>query len=448
MAKKFLRAARTALVFVFLSFFLSACSAADLPLLGGLFKGGGGFSGKASLTYWGLFESPEVMKPLINDYQEKHTGVSVDYQQKSYSTLAQYKETLLNRFREGKGPDIARIHTSWLRDFQPFLAPLPAKVLSKEEFGRTFFPVVREGSSVGETILGLPLMYDGLMLVANKKLLGEAGVSLPRTWDEFRLSTVKLTKTDPQKRKITQSGAAFGAYSNVAHATDALNLMFLQSNLKIPADLGTQAAADALTFYTNFLTVDRVWDETFPNSIVSFARGQVAMIFVPSWRLLEIKNLNPAIEIQTGSVPQVPNLEGVTSNEVTLASFWVEVVGRDSKAKEAAFDFLKFLSGAEPLKKLYALAAQDRLFGEPYPRKDLADSLGNDPHLAALVGSADKARLVPFNDAAGDDLYVEALGAAINSVLRGGDPKQALANAKKTIEQLQVGSSPKPTAKK
>ena len=439
---------RTGFIFVFLTLFLSGCSAADIPLVGGLFKGSGGFSGNAQLSYWGLFEDGESLKPLINDYKEKHPSVEIDYQQKSYATLSQYKETLLNRFREGKGPDIARVHSTWIKDLQPFLAPLPSKVMSKEEYAKNFFPVIKESASVGENIYGLPLMYDGLLLVANKALLAEANISLPRTWDEFRQSAVRLTKTDPQTRKITQSGAAFGAYSNIPHAIDVLILMFLQSNLKVSADLSTQAAADALTFYTNFLSVDRVWDEAFPSSIVSFARGQTAMIFVPSWRILDIKNLNPALDIITGNVPQVPNLEGVTSNEMTLASSWVEVVSKDSKGKEAAFDFLKFISSPDQLRKIYALQGQNRTFGEPYPRPDLAEGLSSDPYLGPLMASATKAKSAPFNDAVGDDPYVEALGAAINAAVRGDDPKQALANAKKTIEQLQNSSAPQPTSKK
>ena len=281
-AVKFRKILKVSLIFTLTAVILSGCSAADIPLVGGLFKGSGGFSGKASLTYWGLFESPDSYKPLINDYKDKHQGVEIDYQQKSYSTLSQYKETLINRFREGKGPDIVRIHSSWLKDFQSFLAPLPIKVISKEDYSKSFFPVIKDGASVGDTIYGIPLMYDGLMLIANKKLLSEANITLPRTWDEFRQAVVRLTKTDPQTKKITQSGAALGSYGNIPHAVDILLLMFLQSNLKIPADLGTQAAADALTFYTNFITVDRVWDETFPSSIVSFARGQTAMIFSPS----------------------------------------------------------------------------------------------------------------------------------------------------------------------
>lgn len=447
-AVKFNKALKIGLVFTLTSVLLSGCSAADIPLIGGLFKGSTGFSGKAQLTYWGLFESPDSYKPLINDYKDKHQGVEIDYQQKSYSTLSQYKETLLNRFREGKGPDIVRIHSSWLRDFQPFLAPLPTKVISKDEYSKSFFPVIKDGSSVGDIIYGIPLMYDGLMLFANKKLLSEAAVTLPRTWDEFRQAVVRLSKIDPQTKKITQSGAALGSYSNIPHAVDILSLMFLQSNLRIPEDLGTQAAADALTFYTNFITIDRVWDETFPSSIVSFARGQTAMIISPSWRILDIKNLNPSIDIITGGVPQVPNLEGVTSNEVSLASFWIEVVSKDSKGKEAAFDFLKFLSSPDQLRKIYVLQSQNRTFGEPYPSKDAADGLSTDPYLAPLMSGAPRAKVAPFNDGVGDDPYVEAMGGAINSAVRGGDPKQALSNAKKTIEQLQSSNAPKPTTKK
>lgn len=441
------RILKSGFILVLLPFFLAGCSPADLPWVGGFLSGTGG-GDNASLIYWGLFEGPDSFNPLIADYKEKHPKITIDYQQKSYAGLAQYKESLINRLREGKGPDIFRIHASWLKDFQPYLAPLPSKVMGKDEYAQTFFPILKEAASVGETLYGFPLMYDGLVLVANKALLDEAAVSLPQTWDEFRQAAVRLTKVDDKSKKLVQAGVAFGAYGNIPHAVDVLSLMLLQSNLQIPNDLNTQAAADALTFYTNFLTIDRVWDETFPNAVVSFARRQTALIFVPIWRLLDIKNLNADIEMVVGPVPQIPSLEGMASSEIHLASVWIEVVAKDSKAKEVAFDFLKFLTSSDQMRKFYNLTGQNRAFGEPYSRQDLAKDLNSDPYLAALMGSAPKAKLASFNDAVGDDAYVEAFGGAINAVLRGGDPLQSLSNAKRAIEQLQSSRGAPPTSGK
>ena len=378
---------RSLIYLLIAGFLLTACS---LP---------GAGPSKAPLTYWGLFESPEVFKPVINDYVESHQNVTVDYSQKSYSTLAQYKETVLTRLKEGKAPDVMRVHASWVGQLAPYLYPLPSKVMSKEEFGSTFYPAAREALTVNGEIYGIPLQYEGLLLMANKKLLDDAGVAFPQTWEQFRDAVSKLTKVSVDSKKISQSGAAIGVSSNIPHAADILSLMFLQSGLKIPDDINTQSAVETLTFYNIFYRSDKVWDETLPPSTTAFSRGQVAFIFAPSWRILEIKNLNPGLDIQVGSVPQVTDLDGKVTNEVQLASFWVEVVPKSSKFKDTAYDFLKFAASADSLKKMYAIEASGRLFGEAYPRRDMASLLSTDPYLGPLVASAPKAKISPIVDA-------------------------------------------------
>lgn len=418
-------------------FLLTACS---LPGTG---------PGKQPLTYWGLFESPEVFKPVINDYTAQHQNVTVDYSQKSYSTLAQYKETVLTRLKEGKAPDIIRIHSSWIKQFAPYLYAIPAKVMSKDEFANTFYPSAREYLTINGETYGIPLEYDGLLLLANKQLLDDGGVVFPQTWEQFRDAASKLTKVSGEAKKISQAGAAIGVSSNIPHAADILSLMFLQSGLKIPDDINTQSAVETMTFYNIFFRSDKVWDESLPSSITAFSRGQVAFIFAPSWRILEIKNLNPTLNVQVGGVPQVTDIDGKVSSEVQLASFWVEVVPKSSKFKDAAFDFLKFAASPESLKKMYAIESTGRLFGEAYPRKDMATLLSTDPYLGPLVASAPKAKTSVIVDGSGNDEVVNALNKAISDGAGGADGKLALDNAKKNIDQLNSRPAPvTPTSKK
>lgn len=415
---------RRSIIYLFIAgFFLTACS---LP---------GAGPGKADLSYWGLFEGVDVFKPVINDYVEKHPNVTVDYTQRSYSTLAQYKETVLTRLREGKAPDIVRIHSSWIKQFSPYLYPLPQKVMTKDEFANTFYPAAREALTVNGEIYGIPLHYDGLLLLANKKLLDDDKVAFPTTWEEFRDAASKLTKVSGNAKKITQAGAAIGVASNISNASDILSLMFLQSGLKIPDDINTQSAVETLTFYNIFYKSDKVWDESLPVSTLAFSRGQVAFIFAPSWQIMEIKNLNPGLDIQVGSVPQVTDLNGKITSEVQLSSFWVEVVPKTSKFKDTAYDFLKFLASADSLKKMYAIEASGRLFGEAYPRSDMATLLLGDPYLGPLVSSAPKAHPAITVDTSGNDDLVNIINRAISDGAGGADGKVALDNAKKNIDQ-------------
>ncbi len=396
---------------------------------------------EVTLTYWGLFEPEEVFAPLIEDYQKLHPDVKIEYQQRAFSTLAQHKETLLTRFREGTGPDIAQIHNTWVPQFASELSPLPSSIMSSAEFATAFYLPAQNALSYQGQLYAIPLMYDGLMLFYNTEHFEEAGIEQPPSdWEEFRRRAVELTETDEETDKITQAGAAVGMASNISHFSDILGLMFAQSKIDFPAGLTSRGARDALTFYTNFVTKDKVWDASLPYSVHAFANGQVSMIFAPSWRVFDIKNLNPGLKFATTAVPQIPSLPKQEPTTVNWATFWAEAVNLDSENADEAWAFLKFLSEPENMRRLYAEEAKLREFGEPYSRVDLGDVLLTNDYLAPLIDGAPTATSFIVADASGNDVYVDAVAAAVNSVLQGKDIDQALETLKTTVERFgQVG---------
>ena len=223
---------------------------------------------QVELTYWGIFEPKEVFQPLIEEYQKIHPNVKINYEQRAYSTLAQHKETLLTRLREGTGPDIARIHNTWVPQFASELSPLPSDVMSAAEFGNNFYPPAQSTISYQNQLYAIPIMYDGLMLFYNTKHFEEAGITRPPTdWEEFRELALRLTKIDEEIKKITRAGAAMGMANNVAHFSDILGLMFAQSKISFPKDLASRGARDALVFSSFHLI-------SYPNNFPSRSSTQ------------------------------------------------------------------------------------------------------------------------------------------------------------------------------
>jgi multiple sugar transport system substrate-binding protein len=280
-------------------------------------------------------------------------------------------------------------------------------------------------------------MYDGLMLFYNTQHFAEIGLTNPPVdWEGFREAAVRLTKTDEETKKITRAGAALGTANNVAHFSDILGLMFAQSKISFPRDLTSAGARDALVFYTNFVTKDKVWEATFSNSVEAFAQGKVSMIFAPSWRVFDIQNLNPGLDFATAAVPQIPSLPQEGETVVNWASFWAEGVNLDSENAAAAWAFLKVLSEPENLRLLYSEEAKLREFGEPYSRKDLGSVLLTNDYLAPLIDGAPTATSSIITDASGNDVYVDAVAEAVNGLLQGKDVDQMLTTLKTTIERL------------
>jgi len=148
------------------------------------------------------------------------------------------------------------------------------------------------------------------------------------------------------------------------------------------------------------------------------------MILAPSWRAHEIAQLNPQLRFHIVPAPQ---LQG---NAVAWASYWVEGVSSRSPNQEAAWEFVKYMTSAEGATKLYTEASKSRLFGEPYARVELANSIAEDPYLGAFVKQAVYARSFPMASRTYDnglnDKLIQYATDAVNGMVTGGSPTQVL----------------------
>lgn len=336
---------------------------------------------QTTLQYWGLWEPSDVMKEVISEFEAKNPTIKVSYTQQSHRD---YRERLLTAIQNGTGPDLFRFHGSWVPMLKSVLDPIPASVVSASNFQEDYYKIATDQLVVSGQYVGLPLMYDGLVLYYNEDILATANVTPPKTWPELRSLAVKLTVNSSSG--IQRGGLAIGNASNVEHFSDILATLILQNggNFADPSSVETR---DALLFYTNFVLKDKVWDEKLPSSTVAFARGDVAMMFAPSWRAHEIKALNPALKFKTQVLPQLSSDE-----RISWGTYWAEGINAQSKNKQAAATFLAYLNSDEVLERFYSSASKVRAFGEPYAKVSLAEKLSADPVVSAVLEDAPYAR--------------------------------------------------------
>jgi multiple sugar transport system substrate-binding protein len=373
------------------------------------------------------------LEEVINEYEQQNPGIQIDYRVQSHQD---YRERLQTAIASGNGPDIFRFHASWVPMLSGDLAVLPASVMSAQEFQNTFYPVAAQQLQVEGRIVGLPLMYDGLMLYYNTEILQTAGVEPPTTWSELKQLASELTvpaqRAERRSGNIQRSGLAIGNATNVDHFSDILALLILQ-NGGDPAEPAFTEVRDTLVFYTNFVAEDLVWNSNLPSSTIAFARGDAAMMFAPSWRAHQIMELNPELNFATAPLPQL------SEEVVTWANYWAEGVNERSQNKTEAWNFLNYLTSSEVMKRLYSAQSQVRAFGEPYSRTDLAAELQDDPYVAAVLQDAPNAKgwyvSSDTHDNGLNDNIIGYYQAAVNAVLAGEDIDDVLLTLEKGVKQ-------------
>lgn len=348
----------------------------------------GGVGGSGHIVWWGLWEDSSLVQPLIDEYQAANPGITIEYVK---NDKQDYRERLMSALAKGEGPDVFRIHNSWIPMFRQELSALPSSIMSSQEFGSTFYPVASDDLIGVNGPYAIPLEYDGLAMFVNTEIFTTYGATIPTDWNDLRVTAKALTIKD-ERGVITQSGAAIGTTANVDHWPEIVALLMLQNgaNPNLPSDTAGRGA-QALSFYKQFAATDQVWDDTLPESTVAFATGRVGMYFGPSWRALEIMERNPSLKFRVESVPQVPKSDP-NAPDMTYASYWAESVSAKSKNAHEAWKFLKFLSTKESLTKLYENASRTRPFGEPYPRVDMRDLLLGDQVLGGFLRLAPTAK--------------------------------------------------------
>lgn len=368
-------------LFAGIIFFASGCGSAPTPN-----------AGPVTLTFWDPFENSQDIQPLIESYRAAHPNVTVVYTKKDIDS---YSTDLLNALASGNGPDIFSINNAWVPSYSNKIVEASSSVFNLSDYKKSFVDVAVSDFTKDGKILGVPLSVDSLALYYNKDILGSAGIATPpKTWNEFVQDVQKIKKQD-RLGYFTVSGAALGTNGNVNRAVDILYLFMLQQGVVPFSPDGAYPMFDqsitqdgnsinpgqqALNFYTSFASPSSPnynWNYKSDYSIDAFANGRAAFLFTYSFNRQKIVQKSPNLNFDVAPVPQ-PNLD---KPSVNFSNYWGEVVSRQTKNPQVAWDFLKFISSKNSLDKFYA---QNKM---PSSRRDLIELQITDPEIGVFANA-------------------------------------------------------------
>ncbi|MBX4191748.1 MAG: extracellular solute-binding protein [Candidatus Doudnabacteria bacterium] len=373
------------------------------------------------LTWWKTFEDSQYISVLIDEYQNTHQNVRINYVKKD---AGDYELDLLDAIASGSGPDIFSIHNDWLPKHSQKIIPIPETIMSLREYKDSFVDVAYGDFVKDNKIYAVPLAVDVLALYYNKDILGSAGISQPpRTWPELVSDVQKITKVS-KNGVFSRSGIAMGTANNVNRSVDILSLIMLQNGTKFYSDDFTTASFDqtqntsgavnfspgarALAYYTQFANPANVaytWNVKSDFSVDAFTQGKVAMMINYQYMEPLIKAKSPTLNWEVAAIPQISE----EATKINFANYWGEAISKNSKNQLAAADFLKFISSREVLSKYYSSPRK-----VVSSRKDLIPAQKGDTEIGVFADGALTARSVFKKDA---DDYEGVFLKMINDVI-------------------------------
>ena len=284
------------------------------------------------------------MEKLTEAYMEEHPDVKIEVQATGWD---EYWTKLEASATSNSMPDIFWMHSNQMYKYADngILADC-SDIVDANSFSD--ISIANAEGSDGK-VYGVPKDKDLVVLVYNKEIFDQAGVTYPDdtwTWDNLTEASEKIYEQT-------------GKYGYMAYAHDQIgywNFVY-QNGGEILNEDGTKAeytekaTSDAIKFYVNLQ--DNDWcptQEQFANTSATeqFFSGQGAMFFAGSWDLANFcstyTDMNGKWDVAV--LPKCPNPESgdgraVISNSVSYAT------AAEGKNKNTAMDFLKFLASEE-----------------------------------------------------------------------------------------------------
>ncbi len=335
-----------------------------------------------TINYWTVFDDVETLRTFAKEYKEIRSYVNINIRQVRYE---EFDNLFVNALADDVAPDLVSMHSRWLKKYQNRLMPMPRGVTVSRVFvkgkyqpeiiveteqnllptqstvRRNYVSTVAEDVILENEIYGLPLAMDTLALYYNTELLDKAGIALPpESWTELSEAVKKATRYD-NSGNILQSGISFGTGNNIDNAADILMMLMLQNGVEVTDEnfvtfaLGLNRANEnhpalqSLQFYSDFAKPNKdvyAWNENFGNALEEFARGKAVFYVGFAHDRARIQAQAPQLDFSVVSIPQLnPQFSG------NVANYWVESVVKRTKNPNEAWDFVRYISSPENVKR-------------------------------------------------------------------------------------------------
>lgn len=230
-----------------------------------------------------------------------------------------------------------------------------------DETLNTFANGIIEACTLDDQMAFYPIDVQPSAVIYRKDRFEEAGLSVPKTWDEFLECAKALTVDSDGDGEIDQWGFSMVGSNNSSGQSRFQSYLWSQgfklvddSTGEWTTDIGSDGFLEAFTFWTNMNNVDGVvptgiTEVDYATAANYFAMGYTSMILSGSNALGVAYANNPDLEGKLGSF-QIP---GDYPGTMLNAEGYALCSQADDAEKAAAVEFLKFFSVNDPEYKFW-----------------------------------------------------------------------------------------------
>ncbi len=284
------------------------------------------------LTVWAMGNEGTKLTTLADAFTKANPGVKVSVTPVDWGQAVAKLQTAI---AGNTTPDVSQMGTDMMGQFGATGAfePVPSDISAS-----TYFESAWNTNQVGGVASGVPWYVETRLLYYRKDIAEKAGItSAPATWDDL------MTMAKAMKEK---GGAKWGISLGTKNWQEYFPFLWQNGGDVVDASgnpaLNSPQAVEALTFYDSFFKAG-LTPKSVPEGFditPAFVKGDNPMFFSGPWHLGLIDTAGGADFKSKWAIAPMPK-------KVTGTSFLGGsnvVVFKNSKNKDAAWAFVKFLS--------------------------------------------------------------------------------------------------------
>ncbi len=343
--------------------------------------------GAQEVVFWNGYTGPDrpVLEELVEKYNASQSDVHIKMEIMPWDTLFQ---KLMPAMIAGNAPDLIAMSVGRYSEYAE-----AGKLASLEDFANSssvldidnLVPgMVSAGKFEGEQY-AMPMAFAAMVMYYNKTMFTEAGLDAenpPETLAELQDAWKKLTKKDASGN-ITQYAQAVGVKATVPMIPVFMWMYGADYIADGKSMLDSPEAVKAMSmiqdaFEAGLSPVGLTGQEA--DNL--FAAGKAAIEFNGPWAINGFRGAG--IDLGIAEVPSGPKGRKTWGGDTVLT------ITKDSKVKEAAWDFIEYWNSTET-QRTWALKV-----GFPPTRTDMADDtalLEGNPDIITFLNSASYAEL-------------------------------------------------------
>jgi len=364
----------------------------------------------AELVVWHAYRAEEkaALEAVVAAYNEAHakSGITITTLAVPFDAMADKISAAIPR---GKGADIfiyAQDRLGGWIESGNVIEPLDFYL--EKGLKESYLPLTWEAMTYRGTVYGLPLNYKALVLIYNKKLVATP----PKTSGELVATAKKLTDKGSGRFGLAYSYGDF--YYHAALMNGFGGRAFDPGPTPV---LNAPENAKALELLLKWVYADQILPAEPSTGLVTalFNEGKTAMVLSGPWFLGEIAK---SVDFGLATLPTLDEAGGKPMRP------WATVEG----AFIAAYEFLKYLTGADAAKVLATRGRQSPASKAAYALPAIA----NDPILKVFRQQIEVAVPMP-NVPEMSMMWTPATIAMGSTIKRSVTPKEALETAQKAL---------------